>query len=83
MLRKLQANLGRAEGQLKRAQTRYDDLRERWTRAPQAARVGLERQGHQAKLELRDAESRVAHARRELGAEEQRLIRPDTFLRFS
>jgi phage shock protein A len=82
ILGKLRANVGRAEGNLKRCQTRYDDLRARWSAAPEAQRPSLQSRGRLAKLELDDAAAYLAEMRRLLAAEEKRLMQPDAFLHF-
>jgi len=82
VLDRLRSNVGRAEGNLKRAQTRYDDLRARWSAADETKRPGLAGRGRLAKLELDDATAYLAEMRHRLGEEEPRLMQPDTFLRF-
>jgi len=83
VLDKLRASVGRAEANLQRCQTRYDDLRARWKLADEKARPGLAYRGRVAKMDLDDATAYLAHVRQDLKAEERRLLQPDTFLRFS
>lgn len=82
-LEKLRAGLGRAEGQLKRSRTRYDDLKARLATARPEEREEIDRKLYLARLELNDAEAWAAHAREALATEEKRLLQPDAFLRFT
>lgn len=82
VLEELRANLGRAEGALKRAQTRHDDLKAQVKTANPTWASDLERKLWLARLELNDAEANATNARQALATEERRLMQPDTFLRF-
>ena len=82
VLDKLRAGGENAEAHLRRCQVRYDDLRREYQRAKPSEYRAIEKRGFTAKARLAEAERELDEARAKLEAEEQRLLQPDSFLRF-
>jgi hypothetical protein len=82
VLDRLRSSVGRAEGNLKRCKYELAGAEARLATGTERQRGAFQGRVNVARLELDDAERYLAHVRGLLGAEEQRLLKPDTFLRF-
>jgi hypothetical protein len=73
----------RALGQLKRRNAELEELREQYRQAGQDERTEITRRGQALHLLKDAAEQDLRSARARLEAEEQRLLQPGAFLRFT
>ena len=82
-LTKLRKQWARAHGQVSRYERELEDLRDQYREAGQDQRPELTRRGQSLHLLLDAAKQDLEAYRARLAAEEQRLLQPGSFLRFT
>lgn len=83
VLEKLCAAVDRSRARVERAQTRIEELREEYRTCHWSLRRQVAGQGFQAKRALERAQADLVEAELALKTEQQRLLNPDSFLRFA
>jgi len=82
-LGRLRKRLAQTEGQIRRWERELAELRDEYRLAQKDERPELTRRGQHLRLVLDDAQAARERARVALETEEQRLLQPGAFLRFT
>lgn len=83
VLERLCANVDKQRRRVARAEGRVQELRQQWAAAHWSKQREIAAKGFMARQVLENARADLAAAESALKAEEDRLLQPDTFLRFA